>query len=100
VVGGQGVRLYNLAGEAPALLCGTPPLPVGTREFQAEVSWDLPSLAPGATSLLDVTVTGCRVGGLGQARQAFTRFHGGAADALEALGRMSMEVAVRSVRAP
>ena len=40
------------------LLFGTPALPVGTREFQTEVSWDLPSLAPGVTSLLDVTVTG------------------------------------------
>jgi len=35
------------------------------REFAAEVAWDLPSLAPGATSLLDVTVTDCRQGGPG-----------------------------------
>jgi hypothetical protein len=34
----------------------------GQREFAAEVSWDLPSLAPGATSLLDVTVNGARAG--------------------------------------
>jgi hypothetical protein len=33
----EALRLYGLSGEAPALLCGTPALPVGTREFQAEV---------------------------------------------------------------
>jgi hypothetical protein len=58
----EALRLYGLPGDAPALLCGTPALPVGTRDFQAEVSWDLPSLAPGASSLLDVTVPGCRQG--------------------------------------
>jgi hypothetical protein len=47
---------------APALLCSTPALPVGQREFAAEVSWDVPNLAPGATSLLDVTITGVRQG--------------------------------------
>ncbi|MBR0671764.1 hypothetical protein [Neoroseomonas soli] len=52
---------------APSLLCGTPALPVGQREFAAEVSWDLPSLAPGATSLLDVTVNGARQGDLAHA---------------------------------
>ena len=31
------------------------------------MSWDLPSLAPGATSLLDVTVNGARAGDLVQA---------------------------------
>ena len=69
------LRLYCLPGEAPALLCGTPALPAGTREFQSEVTWDLPSLAPGVTSLLDVTVTGCRVGDLADAALASsTRF--------------------------
>lgn len=33
-------------------------------ELVAEASWDLPSLAPGATSLIDVTVSGARAGGL------------------------------------
>jgi hypothetical protein len=48
---------------------------VGTREFQAEVGWDLPNLAPGATSLLDVAVTGCRQGDLADAALASsTRF--------------------------
>ncbi len=36
----------------------------GRREFAAEVSWDLPSLAPGATSLLEATVNGARAGDL------------------------------------
>jgi hypothetical protein len=31
------------------------------------VSWDLPSLAPGATGLIDVTVSGARAGILAQA---------------------------------
>lgn len=45
------------------------------REFQAEASWNLPSLAPGITSLLDVTVANCRVGDLADAAPAFsTRF--------------------------
>jgi hypothetical protein len=64
----QALRLYGLPGEAPAL-------PPGTREFQAEVSWDLPLLAPSITSLLDVTVANCRVGDLADAALASsTRF--------------------------
>jgi len=39
----------------------------GQRQLAAEVSWDLPSLAPGATSLIDVTVSGARAGDLAQA---------------------------------
>ena len=62
--------LYGLPEDAPALLCGTPALSVGQREFAAEVSWDVPSLAAGATALLDVTVTGARVGDLAQASLA------------------------------
>ncbi|WP_135466493.1 hypothetical protein [Crenalkalicoccus roseus] len=58
----EALRLYGLPEHAPALLCGTPTLPVGQREFAAEVSWDLPNLALSATSLLDVAVTGCRQG--------------------------------------
>ena len=71
----EAMRLYGLPEAAPALLCGTPALPVGQREFAAEVAWDLPSLAPGATSLLDVTVAGARQGDLAQAALASsTRF--------------------------
>jgi len=68
----QALRLYGLPEAAPPVLNGTPLLsgPVfgsGRREFAAEVSWDLPSLAPGATSLIDVTVNGARAGDLAQA---------------------------------
>jgi hypothetical protein len=71
----EALRLYGLPEAAPALLCGTPALSVGQREFAAEVSWDLPSLAPGATSLLDVTVAGARQGDLAHAALASpTRF--------------------------
>ena len=71
----EALRLYGLPEDAPALLCGTPALPMGQREFAAEVAWNLPSLAPGATSLLDVTVPGCRQGDLADAVLASsTRF--------------------------
>ena len=64
----QSLRLYGLPEAAPAVLNGTPLLPQsGQREFAAEVSWDLPSLAPGATTLTDVTVSGARAGDLAQA---------------------------------
>lgn len=58
--------------DAPAVLNGTPLLTgalfgSGGREFAAEVSWDLPSLASGATALTDVTVAGTRQGDLAQA---------------------------------
>jgi hypothetical protein len=59
----------------PWRCCRTPALPVGQREFAAEVAWDLPNLAPGATSLLDVTFTGCRQGDLAHVTLASsTRF--------------------------
>ena len=71
----EALRLYGLPEGAPALLCGTPALPVGQREFAAEVAWDLPSLAPGETSLLDVTVAGVRQGDIADAALASsTRF--------------------------
>jgi hypothetical protein len=68
----QSLRLYGLPEAAPAVLNGTPLLTgalfgSGRREFAAEVSWDLLSLAARATALLDVTVTGARVGDLAQA---------------------------------
>ena len=45
------------------------------RVLAAEVPWDLPTLAPGAISLLDVTVTGARQGDLAHAVLASsTRF--------------------------
>jgi len=59
----KALRLYGLPEAAPAL-------PVGQWEFAAEVAWDLPSLAPGATSLLDVTVADARQGDLAHAALA------------------------------
>ncbi len=67
----QSLRLYGQPEAAPAVLNGTP-LPTGAlsgsdrREFAVEMSWDLPSLAPGATSLVDVTVNGAPAGDLAQ----------------------------------
>ena len=71
----EALRRYGLPEAAPALLRGTPTLPVGQREFAAEVSWNLPNLAPGETSLTDVTVPGARQGDLVHAALASpTRF--------------------------
>ena len=56
----QSLRLYGLPEAVFALLCGMPAWPVGQRESATQVAWDLPSLASGATSLLDVTVSGVR----------------------------------------
>jgi hypothetical protein len=60
----------GLPEAAPALLCGTPTLPVGQREFQAEVPLDLPSLAAGAVHLVDVAVAGARQGDRAEASLA------------------------------
>ncbi len=74
-IGLKALRLFGLSKATPAVLYGCPSVPVGTREFAPEISWDLPSLAPGATSLFDVTVAGCRQGDLAQAALASsTRF--------------------------
>ena len=71
----EALRLFGLPEDVPASLCGTPALPVGQREFAAEMSWDLPNLAPGATQLQDISVPGCRQGDLAQAALASsTRF--------------------------
>ena len=46
------LRLYGLPEGAPTLLCGTPTLPVGQREFAVETTLDLPSLAGGAVLMV------------------------------------------------
>ncbi len=71
----QALRLYGLPEAASAVLNGTPLLSgtlsgSGRREFAAKASWNLPSLAAGATALLDVTITGARAGDLAQASLA------------------------------
>ncbi len=53
----QALRLYGCRKPAPAVLNGAPlPSGSGCSEFAAEVSWDLPSLATGATATLSVQV--------------------------------------------
>jgi hypothetical protein len=58
----EALRLYGLPEAAPALLCGTPTLPVGQREFAVETTLDLPNLAAGVVHLVDVAVLGARQG--------------------------------------
>ena len=71
----EALRRYGLPEAAPALLCGTPTLPVGQREFAVETTLDLPSLAAGAVHLVDVAVTGARQGDRAEASLASsTRF--------------------------
>ena len=71
----EALRLYGLPEAAPALLCGTPTLPVGQREFVAEPTLDLSSLASGAVHLADVAVPGARQGDRAEASLASsTRF--------------------------
>jgi hypothetical protein len=66
----EALRLYALQEAAPPLLCGIPALPVGQREFAAETTLDLPSLAPGAVHLVDVAVVGARQGDRAEASLA------------------------------
>jgi hypothetical protein len=58
----EAVWLYGLPEGAPAVLHGCPSLPAGTRTKALETSWDLPSLGPGATANVNVTVPGARRG--------------------------------------
>lgn len=44
-----------------------PVVPVGTRSLALETTWDLPSLGPGATANIDVTVPGARRGDVADA---------------------------------
>ncbi|GGC67143.1 hypothetical protein GCM10011504_51440 [Siccirubricoccus deserti] len=54
--------MFGLPEAAPAVLYGCPSVPVGTRSLALETTWDLPSLGPGATANIDVTVPGARRG--------------------------------------
>jgi hypothetical protein len=56
------LRLYDLPEDTPAILYGCPALPAGTRTLAVETTWDLPSLAPSGTALIDVTVPGVQQG--------------------------------------
>jgi hypothetical protein len=66
----EALRLYGLPEAAPALLCGTPTLPVGQREFGVETTLDLPNLAAGVVHLVDVAVPGARQGDRAEASLA------------------------------
>src|SRR5829696_1020702 len=66
----EALRLYGLPEAAPALLCGTPTLSVGQREFAVETPLDLPSLAAGTVHLVDVAVPGARQGDRAEASLA------------------------------
>jgi hypothetical protein len=58
----EALRLYGLPEDAPAVLYACPLLPAGTRTLTLKTSRDLPSLGPGATANVDVTVPGARRG--------------------------------------
>ena len=58
----EALRLFGLPEAAPAVLYACPSVPIGTRSLALETSWDLPSLAAGATANIDVTVAGARRG--------------------------------------
>lgn len=65
----QSLRLYGLPEAAPAVLNGIPPLTgalfgSGRWGVAAKVTRDLPSLAPGATVQIDVTMNGAWAGDL------------------------------------
>lgn len=66
----EALRLDSPQQAARALPRATPALPVGQKEFAAEVSWDPPNRTSGATSLLDVTMPGPRHGDMARAALA------------------------------
>ena len=71
----EALRLYGLPEAAPALLCGTPTLPVGQREFAVEVALDLLSLGPARCTWSTSTVAGARQGDrAGASLASSTRF--------------------------
>ncbi|WP_439579034.1 glycosyl hydrolase family 28-related protein [Elioraea sp.] len=63
----RALRLYCEPRHAPALLYGLPGLPHGSRDLIAEAAWDPPSIAAGATTQFNMTVTGASPGDLVEA---------------------------------
>jgi hypothetical protein len=55
--------LSPLPEVAPAVLYACPSVPIGTRGLVLQTTWDLPSLAAGATAIIDLTAPGARRGG-------------------------------------
>ncbi|MBI0536042.1 hydrolase [Roseomonas sp. KE2513] len=63
----RSLRLACDPSQSPAVLYGTPELPHGVRELKAEMSWDPPALAAGASAQLNVPCNGVRPGDFVQA---------------------------------
>lgn len=68
----EALRLFGLPEAAPAVLYACPAVPIGTRSLALETTWDLPSLAAGATANIDVTVPGARQGDFADASLDFS----------------------------
>lgn len=66
----RAMRLFTDPSVSPPLLYGLPDLRHGARELRAELAWDPPSIAAGATTPINVPLTGARPGDFVQA--AFT----------------------------
>lgn len=79
------------------MLYGCPSLPVGMRTLALETSWELPSLAAGATADVDVTVQEARRGAFAEASLDISSI----AFVLDChvWGNNSMRVAARNVSA-
>ena len=63
----EALWLFALPEAAPAVLYACPAVPIGTRRLALETTWDLPSLCPGATGNIHVTVAGARRGDVADA---------------------------------
>ena len=63
----RSMRLACDPSQSPAVLYGTPELPHGVRELKAELAWDPPSIAAGASAQLNVPCAGVRPGDFVQA---------------------------------
>ncbi|WP_043830770.1 glycosyl hydrolase family 28-related protein [Muricoccus aerilatus] len=63
----RSLRLACDPSHSPSVLYGTPELPHGVREVKAEMSWDPPALAAGASAQVNVPCNGVRPGDFVQA---------------------------------
>lgn len=63
----RAMRLHCDARHAPAVLYGLPDLRHGRRDLTAELEWDPPALASGASAQVSVPVPGARPGDFAQA---------------------------------
>ncbi|HEY8613582.1 MAG TPA: phage tail fiber protein, partial [Roseomonas sp.] len=63
----RSLRLACDPSRSPAVLYGTPELPHGVRELKAEMPWDAPSIAAGASAQVNLPCAGVRPGDFVQA---------------------------------